>query len=384
MKIFIIYANAGAGHKKAAEALFKVAELRLQKPEVEIFDALDYTNSFFKWAYSATYLFSVNYLPYLWGFFYYLFDFKPVYSLVSPLRSMFNFLNSRKLRDKLINEKPDVVISTHFLPSCVTANLISRGLLETKLLTVMTDFLPHYVWINPGTNFYSVAVPIAKQRLISRGVSEEKIKIFGIPINPLFLQEEEKSVLRKKLGFAQDKFIALLVSGGFGVGPVEEMLRILDKSVLDLEIVVVCGNNPHLYRKLKKRNFRKKMHLFAFVNNMHQLMKASDVIITKAGGLSVSEALACNLPILVVPPVPGQEGRNCYVLTQNKVAVRLGSIRALGRIMIDFIEDKARVVQMENIKSLAHPMATFDIIEFAMRLCHNSAFEKNAQPGFKK
>lgn len=368
MKIFIIYANAGAGHKKAAEALLKAAELQAQKPEVEVFDALDYTPPFFKWAYSATYLFSVNYLPYLWGFFYYLFDFKPVYFLVSPLRSMFNSLNSRKLRDKLINEKPDVVISTHFLPSCVTANLISRGLLETKLFTVMTDFLPHYVWINPGTNFYSVAVPIAKQRLISRGVSEEKIKIFGIPINPLFLQEEEKGVLRKKFGFAQDKFIALLVSGGFGVGPVEEMLHILDKSVLDMETVVVCGKNPALYRKLKKRNFRKKMHLFAFVNNMHQLMKASDVIITKSGGLSVSEAVACNLPILVVPPVPGQEGRNCYVLTQNKVAVKLRSIKELDGIMSDFIEDKSKVVQMENIKSLAHPTAAFDIIKFAINL----------------
>lgn len=368
MKIFIIYASAGAGHRKAAEALFKAAELQEQKQEVEIFDALDYTNPFFRWAYSASYLFSINYLPYLWGFFYYLFDFKPVYFLISPLRSLFNSINSRRLKDKLINEKPDVVISAHFLASQVTANLITKGLLKTKLFTVLTDFLPHYVWINPGTDFYSVAGHMAKTRLMRRGVPEEKIKILGIPINPLFLQQEEKGGLRKKLGFAEDKFIALMVSGGFGVGPVEEMLRILDDSGLDMEIIVVCGKNPSLYRKLKKVNFRKKVHLFAFVNNMHHLMKASDVIITKSGGLSVSEALACNLPIIVVHPVPGQEGRNCYVLTQNKAAVKLKTVKELEKVMNDFVKDKTKVVRMENIKLLSRPKAAFDIIEFAGNL----------------
>ncbi|MFH1857229.1 MAG: glycosyltransferase [Candidatus Omnitrophota bacterium] len=366
MKIFIIYASAGAGHKKAGEALFEAAKTTAKECDVELFDALDYTNPFFKWFYGASYLFAINYLSFIWGFFYYSLDCKPVYALARPLRSLLNFLNSKRLRDKFINEKPDVIISVHFFASQVAASLIRKGVLKTKLITVLTDFRPHYVWINRETHFYTTALDSAKEELSRRGVPEEKVKVYGIPVSPLFSRQEEKNTLRKKLGFGEKNFVVLTASGGFGVGPIEKMLERLDKSSLNVEMAVVCGKNQALFEKLKKAEFNKKISIFGFVDNMHELMKASDLIVTKAGGLSVSESLACNLPLVIVRPVPGQEGRNCRILVQNKLAVKLTRLKDLENIIFKFIRDKENNIQAENIKAIARPRAAFDIMEFAM------------------
>jgi processive 1,2-diacylglycerol beta-glucosyltransferase len=365
MKVFIIYTSAGTGHKKAAEALYQAYKQRGKGQEIEFFNALDYTNSFFKWFYGASYLFMITYLPGVWGFFYFLLDFPPIYFLISPLRKSINFLNSKRLRDKLIKDNPEVVISVHFFASQVVGRLIAKGFLKTKLITVLTDFLPHSFWVNHLTHFYCVAVPQAKERLIQRGVTEEKIKVLGIPISPLFLLKQDKAILRERLNFRQKTFIVLIVSGGFGVGPLEKMLHCLDDSQLDIDLVVVCGRNPFLFKRLKEKNFKKKVNIFGFVNNMHEIMKASDLIITKSGGLSISEALACKLPILIVHPVPGQETRNCFILTQHRLAIKIKNLKDLQTIILKLMKDEIKQEYLKNIRAISHPQAAFDIIEFA-------------------
>jgi len=367
MKIFITYASAGAGHKKAAEAIFGAAQiLKGKEQDIELFDALDYTNSFFKWFYNASYLFMITYLPFVWGFFYYVLDCKLIYFLISPIRCVINFLNSKRLRDKLINENPQVVISAHFFASQVVANLLARGYLpKTKLITVLTDFLPHAFWINHLTHFYSAALPEAKEELIRRGVAKEKIRVLGIPVGPSFLEGQEKSILREKLNFSQEKPVVLIVSGGFGVGPVEKMLCALDKYQMDIELAVVCGRNPSLFKQLKEIDFKKKVNIFGFVNNMHELMGASDLIITKAGGLSISEALASRLPMIIVRPVPGQETRNCSILIRDKVAIKIKNLKQLKTAVTKLLQDNTRKTYLENIKFISHPRAAFDIIKLA-------------------
>jgi len=364
MKIFVIYAKAGAGHQKAAEALLKAYEKKGGDKNVELFDALDYTNPFFKWAYNATYLFLITYLPLIWGFFYYLLDIPFIYWIVCPLRSWLNFVNSNRLRKKIVAEQPDAVISVHFFASQVIARLISKGLSKTKLITVLTDFLPHAFWVNEGTHFYCVATSKTKEALIERGVNQQRIRVLGIPIGPEFLEENDKFLLRKKFNFEKEKFLILIVSGGFGVGPVEKMLRILDKSKLNIELAVVCGRNPLLLERLKKIDFRKKITVFGFVDNMHQLMKASDVIITKSGGMTVTEALASKLPMIIVRPVPGQETRNCFVVTQNQAAIKVKKLGALEAIIAKMAEGNVRQVYIESIEALARPQSAFEIVKF--------------------
>ncbi len=366
MKIFITYASAGAGHRKAAEALFQAGKLQNKEQDIKLFDALDYTNSFFKWFYNASYLFMITYLPFVWGFFYYLLDFKPVYFLISPLRCAINFLNSKRLRDKLINENPQIIISAHFFASQVVANLLARGHLpKTKLITVLTDFLPHFFWINYKTHFYSVALPEAKEELMRRNVAEEKIRVLGIPVSPSFLESQKKSSLRQKLNFSPKKPVVLIVSGGFGVGPVERMLCALDKYGLDIELAVVCGRNPSLFKRLKGINFKKKINIFGFVDNMNELMGASDLIITKAGGLSISESLASRLPMIIVRPVLGQETRNCSILIRDKVAIKITNLKELKVAVDKLLEDWMRKIYLKNIKLISHPRAAFDIMELA-------------------
>lgn len=360
-----MYASAGAGHKKAAEALYKVYQEKGKEKEVEIFDVLDYTNPFFKWFYGASYLFIISFLPFVWGIFYYLLDIKKIYYFFLPVRKIINFLNSGKLREKLIKEKPDLVLSLHFFASQVTGRLIAGGLLKTKLITVLTDFLPHYIWVNEGTRYYTAAVARAEKMLIEKGVAEEKIKVLGIPVDPIFSREEDKEALRKKLNLKEGIFVVLIVGGGFAVGPLEKTLRILDASVLNIEVVVVCGKNHFLLRRLKEFRFKKRVSIFGFVDNMHQLMKASDVIITKSGGLTTNEALACKLPMIIARPVPGQETRNSYVIVNNNLGLRIKKLKDLPSFIEKLAQKDIRENYLKNINLIARPKAASDIVEFA-------------------
>src|SRR3989338_1814577 len=148
MKILIVYATAGTGHKKAALAIKEaLREIAPQDVQVSIIDSLDYTNVFFKWSYLKIYLLMVNKLPHLWGFLYYLTDNFCFNRAIMHLRRFNNWLNSKRLVEHLLSSKPDCIVSTHFFTSEVISNLKKRGLLKSRLITVVTDYRLHSWWI---------------------------------------------------------------------------------------------------------------------------------------------------------------------------------------------------------------------------------------------
>ncbi len=372
MKILVTYASAGAGHERAAKAIVKALEKHNGQIEVKLVDVLDYSSLLLKKTYSAIYLFAISYIPVIWGIAYLVLDNRVIYFFVAFLRRIINKLNSTKFTQLLYNFNPDLVISTHFYPSEVIACQRRKGKFKGRLTSIITDFRVHTFWVTRGIDKFIVAARNTKEELIKRGIARKKVEVLGIPIDPIFARNEDKNSLINKLNLRQNLFTILITSGGFGVGPIEELVNELRNMPRSIQLIIVCGHNKLLYDNLINRKINKNSKIFykiyGFSNNMHELMQASDIIVTKSGGLTSSECLAKNLPLIVIAPVPGQETRNCSVLVSEGAALKIDKPAQINKLMIDLIDHPQMISRMkENIRGLAKPNSASEIVNLSLK-----------------
>jgi processive 1,2-diacylglycerol beta-glucosyltransferase len=362
-KILIVYTNAGAGHRRAAEALYQVAAAQFPTATIRILDTLDYATPFLRKHYPGSYLFMVHYCPWLWGLFYYLVDSRFIYPLVRWFRRTTNSLHCQKFENYIQEEKPDLVISTHFLPNEIISHIKRKHGFTTCLATCITDYYPHMFWRDTGVDWYFTPNRDLAERLGKWGVPAERIKDFGIPIMPEFGLEQPVAALRLRLGLTE-KFTVLITSGGYGVGPAEELIEQLKRIRRSFQAIVICGNNPKLVADLAhfKDDPGHRFQIYGFVDNMHELMSISDVMISKAGGLTTTEAMAKGLPLIVLYPIPGQESSNCDFLLQYRASLRARSPRHARRLVEELLTkpEKVRILK-DNIRKLSRPRAATQI-----------------------
>lgn len=367
MKIFIVHATAGAGHLKAALALHQAFLAHGSEFDViEKIDALDYTNSFFKKAYPAVYIYLVRYAPFLWGSIFHLLNSQSLKPLINSIRHFFNALQSRRLIKYVLDEAPDAVLCEHFLSAELVSHLKRKGRFKGLVLCGVTDFGVHQFWINEGTDHYFVASEMTKIELIEKGVPEEKILVTGIPVEAKFSKEISKKQMRFKLGLDDGKFTVLITSGGFGVGPIKKIAERLDDISSELQMLVICGKNDQLLDYFKENNFKKKIKAFGYVNNMEECMEASDIIISKSGGLTVSESLVKGLPMLIIRPIPGQEMRNAQIIENSNIGIRLNDVDEVTEQVEKMLEGDGKVLKQmrENALKLAKPKAAQGIYQW--------------------
>ena len=223
-KILITYASAGAGHKRAAEAAAGALREKHKDVRVELWDILDYSSFLFQKTYSAIYLFAITYIPLIWGMAYLILDNPAIYFIVSPLRRLINKLNSYRFIKLFYQLDPDVVISTHFYSTEVIAHQRRNKKYKGRLISVITDFRIHSFWLAGGIDKFVVAAQNTKRELIKKGIEQNKIEVLGIPIDHVFGESKNKELLLEKLGLQKGLFTVLVVSGGLGVGPIEELV----------------------------------------------------------------------------------------------------------------------------------------------------------------
>ena len=370
-KILIIYATAGIGHKKASLAI-KAAfdEIAPGNAEATLIDSLDYTTRFFKWVYLEFYLVMVNKLSSIWGFLYYLTDNKYADAFIMYLRWFNNWIYAKKLREYLIETDPDVIISTHFFASEVIADMKKNGKLASRLVTVVTDYRLHSWWVADHTDIYVVGSEDARQDLLQWSTPESKIKVLGIPVEPVFSRQADRLKTAQKLGLDKDKFTVLVVGGGFGVGPIEDIVKAM-VCYPNIQIVVICGHNEKLIERVKKINVEAGgcVKPVGFVDNVYDFMTASDVLISKAGGITVSESLAKELPMIVIAPIPGQETRNSAFLMTHNAAVRVDTATEVRQAIEDLMAHPEKLERIkESIRSIRRPNASYDIAKLALEL----------------
>ena len=332
MKLLIIYASSGAGHFKAAQAVYDYFKSNLKGTHVELVDVLDKTSPIFKFNYTSGYSILVNQARPLWRIAFWFTEVKALRFFTRWFAGIFDRLNTKGFSDFLIEKNPECIISTHFIPSAIASILKKENKIKSRLITVITDFDIHPFWISSATDTYIVATSVTKELLIRHNVDSGMIKDTGIPVNPNFLKPADRKTICKKLKVDPGKFTVLVATGSFGFGPIEE---IVDSLYKDVQLLVVCAGNKKLFKKLKGRHYS-GVSVFGFVNNMEELMGASDMIITKPGGLTISETLIMELVPVFISAIPGQESGNAEVLSEYGIDYNPKSVSEIKDIILDF------------------------------------------------
>ncbi len=361
MKILLLSVTAGQGHHQTAKA---VAEyFRKNGHEAVTLDCYEYLSPLVKDAISSGYLVSTKYTPKLWGKFYGLLEQKDERGL---LVKGVNQLMSKAIAKYIDECAPDVVICTHVL-ACMLLTFVKKQRPDLLTVGILTDFRLHPYFEITDLDYYIVPNEYIKFSVCEKGLPEEKILPFGIPIMDKFMLKKEKSEARKMLGFEEENTI-LIMGGSMGFGNMVKTLENVDNLNLPFQMIVVCGNNTKLYNKITKKQFRHKIYPFGYVSNVDELMDASDCIITKPGGLTSSEALAKDLPMILSKPIPGQEDRNTEFLLNFGCAMKISKTLTAQELVYQFFQDSRRKKAMlENISLIKKPSAVKDLYDFIIK-----------------
>ncbi len=367
-KIIILYSTAGMGHKKAALAIYKVFSSYKEEVDVKVIDVLDYATRLYKYLYLNFYVFLMSRGKWLWGKMYYISNNMYVDRLTRKTREKLDY-KGVSIADFLLKEDPDAIIATHFLLPSIAGILKVRRGLKSRLYTVITDYGPHAYWLSRHISRFFVGSESVLKETVLMGVPPDKINVTGIPTTEEFRKDFDLDEVRETHGIMKGKKTVFIMSGGFGVGPIEKMLVLLNSSEADKQVIVVCGHNKKAYDDIKALRARLKypVILFGFTDKVAELMAVSDLMITKAGGISVTEAMNSRLPMVLFGSVPGQETWNEIFLTGKKAAVKAEKIEDIPRFVDEvlLLEDRRKVMK-DSIEKIRRPFAAEKIVEIVM------------------
>ncbi|MGG6313152.1 MGDG synthase family glycosyltransferase [Paenibacillus macerans] len=346
-KIIILYASYGDGHYQASKAI-EAGFRRKGVPDVVLLDLMAEAHPLLNELTKFVYLQSFKTIPSLYGWVY------NATKEMQPEASLLGVVNSfglGKLRQTLKKARPDLII--HTFPQLAMPKLLKRTGQSLPLVNIVTDFDLHGRWIHPGVDRYYVPTDDMKQEMIARGIVEDRILVSGIPLKPDFCrpQEQPHKVIRQ---LDPGKKTVLLMAGAYGL---MTGIRLICERLAagGYQVVVVCGRNEELYRGLRQHlGAEPAVHLLGYVQDVAGLMRASDCIVTKPGGITLSEALACSLPVFIYRPVPGQELNNALYLARKGIA-RIARNPAMLAAQIEaLLSDAAQVSalrrEMENLR----------------------------------
>ncbi len=364
-RILVLSASVGAGHICAAQAMELALKAASPGATIRNVDVLTLTGAVFRRVYAKAYLDLVNRAPHLLGYIYDLTDAaRKTGKHRDRLHALGQRVNLSKVIELLGSEPWDMVVNTHFLPADIIATLHRRRKPAPRQVTVVTDFDAHGFWVNQPCERYFVATEEAALSLSHWGVARGDVEVTGIPIHPVFNEAMTREACRGKHGIATDRPVVLLLAGGFGVGPIERMLEEILRVERPLSVVAIAGKNEALRSRLAKAVVPKqhRVHAVGFTTEIDEFMRAADLVVTKPGGLTTSEVLACGAAMAIVNPIPGQESRNSDYLLEHGAAIKINSLASLAYKLGGLLADGGRIERLRaSARALGHPGAAADI-----------------------
>ena len=372
MKILILYATYGGGHISTANAIKETLENDYSDVQIEMIDCIEYINKHINKITTGAYSEMAKKAPKMWGKMYK--DSRK--GIVSSFSKNINKILARKLYRLIQSVNPNIIISTHPFATQMCTYLKKHNKINIKLANILTDFKMHEQWLvrYDYVDLFFVSNEEMKKELNLYGIPERKIFAEGIPITSKISQKYDREKILKEFELEENKKTILFFAGG-GLGlarrNIFEFMKIFAENFKDVQIIAISGKNAKIYEGFKEivmqYNQEERIKVLEFTDKVPELMSISDIVITKPGGVTVSESLAANLPIIVINPIPGQEEENTEFLEKNKIAIWIKKDDDIKKALEDIInnDEKLKILR-ENTKEFAKPDSSKNICKIIL------------------
>ena len=378
-RILLFHITTSSGHHHASRAIEET--LRALDPSTVIvsLDAFRYTSRFVQWAISRTYLSLIKHQPDVWE---YLYDNPSVHRRIQYFRGLLHRYQAAKLARLFDTVRPDAIACTQAYPCGMVADFKKRHHIPVPLVGILTDHAPHLYWFHDTVDVYVVPSEQVKRRFVMRGVDPARVRVLGIPIDPTFarpIDQDGRAAAARRLGLSLQEPVILIMGGGGGFGQLRDIVLNLDTLHVPCQIVVLAGTNRALLGWLQAQRFRHRMVPLAYTEAVPELMELATLLVSKPGGLTISEAMAKHLPLVIVNPIPGQEAYNARFLISQGAAVMAEAPDTVRQTVSDLLENPEQLRRLrERNAELAHPRAAPDIAALLLDLA--AAPRTRAQP----
>lgn len=371
MNILLFYASYGSGHLSAATAIEQYIRENYPDAKTLKIDCVEYINKSINKISTSAYKSIILKTPVLWG---------QVYKLLKndtilDITQFSNRFMAKKIFTLFEDFEPDLVISCHPLGGQITSFLKSHKKTNCKLATVMTDFASHKQWLigKDYTDYFFVSNIEMKTSLISEGIYPNKIYVSGIPISPNFYKNYNKENIYKSLNIEKNKKNIIFFGGGsLGLSSSSNIQAILTSLLQatdeSYQIIIISGKNQKLYNDFQKTinntYHKSQIKLIDFTTELPELLPITSFVITKPGGLTITECISTNVPIILINPIPGQEKENAQYIADNKMGIWIKNNKPTSEYFQEIFNDTKLIEEIkENQKKYSHINSTKNICD---------------------
>lgn len=374
MRTLILSISAGGGHVNAAEAIESYIKLNNPNAVTMILDTYKYINPFLDKVVIGGYLKSLKFSPAIFG---------KLYKLAETDDSIASFSN--KINEMIIHKliplleefKPDIIVTTHAFSTEMMSLLKSKYTIDIPVVTIMTDYAPHSFWLHPHIDAYVISNDDMVTEMIDRGIPRQVIYPLGIPVKPEFITKYLRDDILSSLNLDINKNTLLLMGGSLGMGKITELYQELQYVNKDIQIIIITGNNKKLYSQLRElsKTSKKATKIIGYTNEVNKYMQASDLLITKPGGLTITEALVSHTPLAIFSAIPGQEEKNAEFLMEHNLAIDLSDCKNCSDKIDAILDSESSLSNMKtNCIKYAKPNSGNDIYDLLLKLISKEAY----------
>jgi 1,2-diacylglycerol 3-beta-galactosyltransferase len=366
-RILILTADAGFGHRSAANAVAAaLQELYGDQVEATIYNPLDDKRTpFFLRDSQSDYDKILRSVPELYRLGYEASDGAVPGAI---MQSAVELLLLEVMAETLRTYQPDAIVTTYPLYQAALKSSFIADRYTVPLLTVVTDLVTvHTIWFHRKVDLCLVPTEEVRELALKAGIPAERVRLTGIPVHPNVVGEtRSRAEVRASLGWQRD-LPAILAVGSSRVKHLVDALEVLNHSGFKLQLAVVAGKDQALFHQMEQIDWHLPVHLYEYVTNMPTLMHAADGLICKAGGLIVTEALACGLPLMLVDVLPGQEAGNASYVVENKAGDLPETPLDILKTMYHWLAEGGALLNQRAAAALkiGLPRAAFEVAELA-------------------
>lgn len=376
MKVLILSISAGGGHIRAAEAVKSYTLMNCPNAHIKIIDTFKYINPVLDKVVIGSYLNSIKLSPSIFGK---LYKFSERDDNLISFTNKVNEIIGYRILSLIRNYKPDIIYSTHPFSNQMLSVLKAKYNLEIPAISILTDYAAHSFWIHPNIDAYVVSNDDMKEEMIHRGVPESIIYPIGIPVNPGFLNHSDRVSTLYGLGLDPSVPTVLLMGGSLGIGKITSIYEELANLDTTVQIVVITGKNKKLYSEITRLNKFTKNPTFiiGFTKEVNKYMQAADIIVTKPGGLTITEALISHLPLIIFSPIPGPELENSDFLVRHHLAHYIDESSEIVPLLNYLLNNGEALTELkENTYKFARPDAGNEIYKLMEKLIKGNEKQK--------